>query len=140
MLYERALETLLSCKEERPGDEAAYYNNFGLLYSDLKELGKAEEYLRKALSMRGHVYGSGSREYAETQVNLASVLSLKGSMEEAEELFESGINTLSYQVGLHPELEQALSTYLDYLKKSGQNDKIDDIESEIEFVKRHENG
>ena len=110
-------------------------NNLGILYCQMGECSVGQSFFQRALSMERRIYGKESKEYAQTAVNLASNLCMQGKCEEAEPLFEEGTRILGYQIGPRPELADALELYLEYLKKSHQNEKVDEVSKNIEKLR-----
>ena len=69
---------------------ASRYNNIGLLYRDIQQYDKAEEYINKALDLDRQV--DNSRGFATRYGNLGTIALQRGDLKRAKQLFDEEIS------------------------------------------------
>ncbi|MDZ4836361.1 MAG: tetratricopeptide repeat protein [Candidatus Melainabacteria bacterium] len=135
-LYHRALKLLEQGLGENSAEVAGCLNNLGVLYCEERRCPEAINLYKRALKIEGSIYGSKSRQYAGTLVNLATAYCLSDRCEEADPLFEEGIRNLEYTMDpIHPELLDAMESYVVHLKKVGKTEQAIEINADIQRFK-----
>lgn len=110
------LEKAIECSEERSVKRLYSYHNMSLIYMELEEYAKAEEYLQKTVFL-------AQKEkipylQAAALQNLASLYKELGRMKEAERYFKTALD-LSEKMHFNDILSNTMIEYADLLFKKG---------------------
>lgn len=136
-LYCKALKIWQENLGEQSAEMARGLSSLGVLLCEMDKCEAAIDCFKKSLAIKGAIFGSKSTEYAATLVNLAATYCGLNRCEEADPLFDAGIRILEYTVDpAHEELMEALENYMTHLRKTGQNEQLQEIAGDIESFKR----
>lgn len=135
-LYRKALKLWEEKSGENSQEVAACLDGLGMLLCETGNCQAAIECYKRVLGIKGAIFGSRSKEYAETMVHLAVTYCGLNRCEEADPLFEEGVRILEYTVDpIHSELIEAMEAYVRHLRKIGNIEKAQEVTNGIEMFK-----
>jgi serine/threonine-protein kinase len=122
-LIDRGVQEAKSLGHE-PVIQAELFATLGGIYQQLGKLEPADTLLRAALDKRSALFGSNSREYAETLVSLGMLRNAEAEYDSAEALVRRGLDLLKRQLPpTHPAIGNATFSLGQVLDERGDYDR-----------------
>jgi serine/threonine-protein kinase len=122
-LIDRGVQEARSLDHE-PAMQAELFATLGGIYQQLGKLEPADTLLRAALEKRSKLFGSDSREYAETLVSLGMLRNAEAEYDSAEALVRRGLDILKRRLPpTHPAIGSATFSLGQVLDERGDYDR-----------------
>ncbi|MEM7349877.1 MAG: serine/threonine-protein kinase [Acidobacteriota bacterium] len=136
-------ESLKLWQQQNPHDLsglAARHNNLGAIANRFGDFGRAEEHLREAVALREQL-GEESPDFVDNLHNLASILSERGTYDEAESLYRRVIDIREGSLGRDaPSMADSLMGLGSLLHTRGDFDIAEPLVSEALEIRRQAYG